>query len=301
MRLQEKWLDYLYDELSLEEKLSFEQLLKEDSDLKEDLQAWQHLLKLTDQSLPQLKVPKALTQKVLNQIGLHHSWSYRLKEFLSPLWKGVWVKPAMGAAVALLVVWLVQGNRSLWDTPQVAQSPTEQAGASFASARRNLQYNNQDLFIQDAFNRRKPQFPAMGLFPSFKSRQNQLPRVSLASLGSSSSNFSTSSNLGTSPLVEDKLGQEVELLDVIAEQQIARWKHQNALTLRSVGDCIGAAEQLGDLIQQHPFYPLKIHAMAQRLDCLYQSGEEDKALEELKVLRELSPSLSLVLERRWNS
>lgn len=289
MNLEDKWLDYLYNELPLEEKLSFEQLLEEDPQLKSDLQQWKSLLVLSDQAVPQLKVPKVLTRRVLSQVGIKKSWGYQVKNFLRPLWSNTWLKPALGGAFAVLMIFLV---RDAYFNQQ-GTVPTPVAQKEEVIPRQGPELPMQDLsnpkyFVSGSGNAGDSFRPDREFFPSFKSRQNHWPRVTRASLGET-----TDSN----PME----AQELAVLDILAEQEMAQLMHQKALSLRSFGDCTGAAEQLGSLIKKYPFYSFKIHAMAQRIDCLYQSGEQAKALEELEILKELSPSLTLLLKRRWKS
>ena len=89
-------------------------------------------------------------------------------------------------------------------------------------------------------------------------------------------------------------------LELQAERSVAQFIHQQALLLRGRGDYQGAAKHLAGLIQKYPFYPLKLEAMAQRIDCLLKAGDVPVAKQELNLLKNISPQLASIVERRWS-
>lgn len=92
---------------------------------------------------------------------------------------------------------------------------------------------------------------------------------------------------------------DIQSLTYKAEDSIAQFAHQQALRLRALGDCRGAAKELGRLLDKHPRYPRRTEAMAQRIDCLFQSGQRDLALSEIQYLRQVSPQLAQDLASHW--
>lgn len=276
---QEQLLSYLYDELSTGEKMVVKQELKTDSDLAREFKGYLQLRSLVQEHLPHQKVPPGLASKVLQELGLKKPWYAFLTE-------GFW-RPALVGAFALAMV-LGVGSRfpDLWQgegtSPQAIKVAAAPSGQRF-----NLAPLNKNLGTSGSF---APQFNLAPPQPQAAAGWVAGGRPQQVAYGNSMKMDPQVSNLSETKLYH---------MELEAQQAMAQFVHQQALRLRAVGDNRGAADQLSHLIKTYPFYPYKLHAMAQRVDLLFRDGATELAQKELTILRELSPKLAYLVERRW--
>lgn len=277
-------MDYLYGEMSSAEKAKFLQEIESDDELSGDLKSYLQLRSVVHEQLPQLKAPKHLTQKVFRELGIKKPW-------YEAMTTGFWRPALAGAFVVLMAV----GITTQWDrfrsedpTPKLAQTPPQ--GPAVAS-QPHLDSSETDFSDRLLANRR--------MQPSLRVPvRSRFPSVVYPSSGSmvSLAGFGNQPQIDTRNLIPET---EIQHLDLEAERAVAQFLHQQALRMRAVGDFKGAAQELAELIKTYPFYPYKLQAMAQRVDSLFRAGDFSSGRDELKVLRELSPTLAYLIERRW--
>lgn len=268
-------LDYLYEELSPQEKMVFKQELETDSDLARELKSYLQLRGLFHEHLPQQKVPSGLVRQVMRELQIRKPWYTVFTE-------GFW-RPALVGAFALVMAIGITSRFTGWRQ----EKPTLKESASVAT-------QGPELNLQAS-----PWNNSLAKAPAFSPQLNQFSPQSRSSLGAGaqlvSFGPSVSMDMPTAGLPEAQLHD----MEMKAQHEVAQFVHQQALRLRAMGDYHGAADQLAYLIKTYPFYPYKLHAMAQRVDLLFRDGEVDLAKQELKVLREISPKLAFLVERRW--
>jgi hypothetical protein len=275
-------IEYLYGEIAPEEKHSFRQELDQDPELSGELKNYLQLREAFHEHLPNHPVPKHLTHKVLRDLGVRRSW-------LSSFSEGFWRPALVGAMVLAVTLGITSQWKQWWgDTKEVAKVETTPAPAGPAGTLSTPSPLSDPLLANRRF-RPILRVPVRGGNPNILAPS---PRnmVSLAGYG----NGTTLETQTTSP------DAEIHRLELEAEQAVAQFIHQQALRMRAMGDFKGAAQHLAYLIKTYPFYPLKLQAMAQRVDSLFRGGEVEQAQKELKVLAELSPTLAFYLQRRWS-
>lgn len=293
MELQEKedkLIEYLYGEMSSSEKSAFLKEIEANPELSGELKSYLQLRQVFHEQLPYLKAPKHLTHKVFQELGLKKPWYQSLTT-------GFWRPALAGAFVVLLAVGITSqlGRQDKTQGPQiprVSQVTPKVSTPTFVSTRSNWNSNDSDFSDRLLVNRRiEPQL-RVPVRPNFArvTYPGSGNMVSLAGYGGNNE-FETTSNLVPET--------EIHRLDLEAERAVAQFLHQQALRMRAVGDFKGAAQELAHLIKTYPFYPFKLQAMAQRVDSLFRAGDFTTARSELKVLRELSPTLAYLIERRW--
>lgn len=276
---RDQLIEYLYGEITPEEKHAFRQELDQDPELSGELKNYLQLREVLHEHLPNHPAPKHLTNKVLRDLGIRRSW-------LSGFSEGFW-RPALVGAMVLAVTLGITSQWNHWwgSTEKVAKLETTPAPSAKIVTPSPL---SDPLLANRRFS---PilRVPVRGGNPNILA---PAPRsmVSLAGYGNGTA-------LETQTASPDA---EIHRLELEAEQAVAQFIHQQALRMRAMGDFKGAAQHLAYLIKTYPFYPLKLQAMAQRVDSLFRGGEVEQAQKELKVLAELSPTLAFYLQRRWS-
>ncbi len=283
----EKLIDYLYDEMPPFEKKAFQREIERDPELQRELQTLTHLRELCQKELPDVSVPRSLTKKLYRRLGLRRPWF----EIFKPM---VLARPALAFAVLLVLTLGVatQYKRFFSEKPDAvalkseavkpAVAPQVSESAKIATVD-DLKFS--DLMNGNHLLKARVQPPVWRTQPSLGGGL-----VSLASLGSPSM-------LGPSP--QGMRGVDIPNLHQEADFSVAQFAHQQALRLRSMGDFKGAANALAHVIKAYPNYPGKFQALAERIDCLFRSGQQTVARKELAWLRGLSPDLAYLVESRW--
>ena len=291
-RSQDRLIEYLYGEIAPEEKVAFKNLLGKDPQLSGDLKSFLQLRRLIQEHLPEEKAPRFLSNKVLRELGLKTPWYVG---FMHHYWQ-----PALAGALVLM---LTLGISYTWKrveqgvAPQVAdvRGVVQPVVVPVVTPRvidgRSVQEIG-DSFLVNASASPQLRVPLRRGF-SANPFANQSPQVTLAGYGQPYGQ----------PMMEGSGGipaDEVQNLQMEADMSMAQLHHQQALRLRGMGEFKAAADDLGRLVKEYPFYPLKYQAMAQRVDCLFRAGEANLAKQELRVLQTISPNLAYLLEQRWN-
>ena len=275
---RDQLIEYLYGEIKPEEKPAFRQELEDDPELSGELKSYLQLREVIHEHLPNFPAPKHLTKKVLKDLGVRRSW-------LSGFTEGFWRPALVGAMVLAITLGITSQWKKWWGDPtEIAK--LEPSPAVIPSSPRHSPLSDHLL----ANRRISPQLrvPVGAGNPSILAPS---PRSMVSLAG-----------FGQSPSIEPQTvspGAEINRLELEAERAVAQFIHQQALRMRAVGDFKGAAQHLAYLIKTYPFYPLKLQAMAQRVDSLFRSGDGELAQQELKVLAELSPTLAYYLQQRW--
>jgi hypothetical protein len=271
-------MEYLYGEMSPSERHAFKQELEGRSDLNGELLGFIQLREIIQEHLPEKKAPSRLTKKLLAELGIRRPWYQALTEG--------WLRPALAGAMVLALTlgvayqvrqWRAQPERIAKNEPFVA--------SSFHDSEKELKFS--DLFLANRPMIPHLRAPVRRTAPGFGYGSGGL--VSLASYG-------PASRLQATPELPDA---GIRNLDREADQAVAQFVHQQALRMRAMGDFQGAADHLATLIKVYPSYPLKLEALAQRIDCLFKSGDKELAQKELAWLRTFSPDLAYLVERRW--
>lgn len=279
---REKLIEYLYGEMSPAERPAFKTQIEENSELHNELLNFIQLREIVHEHLPEKKAPKKLTRKVLSEVGIGKSW---FDEFFQTAWR-----PALAGAMVVAITLGISYQVKLWRSPMstVADVKTEPIPVT------NVAFRNSELKFSDLFLANQPlpsrlKAPRHSGFSGWGSKPSGL--VSLASYG------------GTPSLDQGRSripGVEIRQLGDEAERAVAQFVHNQALKMRAMGDFKGAAVHLAFLIKTYPTYPLKLEALAQRVDCLFQAGDEELARNELAWLRTFSTDLAYLVERRWS-
>lgn len=275
----QRLIDYLYGELSPQDKLIIKKELEESEALKRELVSFLQLRELAHEHLPKAKVPAHLSRKVLADLGIRRSWY--------EIWTQGFLRPSLVAAALILLTLGVTYQVNRWgdEDPTVAKNESSSPTTLRRGSEGDLKYSGPLLA-------RRPLRPS--LQPSFA-------RTSPIFQGTPSRSVSLAS-LGSSPSLQGPSGipsTELHRLELETEMALAQFLHRAALRMRALGDFSGAAQSLGQLIKKYPFYPYKLQAMAQRIDCLFKAGQGGLAQSELTLLRSISPSLAFLIERRW--
>lgn len=279
---QERLLDYLYGEMSPLDRHSFKKELEENPDDKGDLVNFLQLRQMVTEHLPNQKAPKHLTKKLFAELGIRRPWyEFFTTGFIRPALTG-----AMVVALTLGVAYQVSRYQDHKEVVVKRDLPAPTLARINPTLRK---YDN--MFLAN----RAPvqpilRVPVRRVSPGFQSYQ---PRslVSLAGLGQSA-NLGPQASVGIPE-------PEIEKLEIQAQQAVGQFMHRQAIRMRAMGEFKAAADHLGHLIKTYPFYPLKLEAMAQRIDCLFKAGEGELARAEIKILKNLSPNLAFLMERRW--
>jgi len=278
---EEKLIEYLYGEIPPHEKPSFKKQLENNPHLKGELLQFLQLRQMVSEHLPEKKAPSHLTRKVLSELGVRRPWY----EFFTT----GFLRPALTGAFVVVLTFGVA-----YQVQRMGQ-PTQTVARNDVSLRAPWVPSHSGPDYRDMLLTNRPVQPQLRVSPRRFSPGfgNSLAggRVSLVGVGSP--------NISPPQVSAGIPEPEIEKLEIEAQLAVGQFMHQQALRMRAMGQFKGAAEQLADLIKTYPFYPLKLEAMAQRIDCLFKAGEERVAREELKVLRNLSPNLAFLVERRW--
>lgn len=279
---QNSLIEYLYGEISGPEKAEFKKSLSGHPQLDRELKSYLQLRRLFLEHLPAQKAPRALTHKLLVELGVKSPW-------YGPL-GGSWWRPALaGAFVLVLALGIGYGVKQRQEIPV----PVAQSIKKPLLPRVRPTPGGQEIGDSLLANRAmvpKLKMPTRLYRPEGQFYDNH-PRVSLVGYGQ--------------PLIETPTAivpdAEIQRLEMEADHAVAQFRHQQAIRLRNMGEFKAAADILGQLVKDFPFYPFKLQAMAQRVDSLFRAGEAETAKGELRILKSLSPTMAYVLERRWSA
>jgi hypothetical protein len=283
---QDRLIEYLYGETAPGEKAAFKNQLEKDAQLSGDLKSYLQLRQLFHEHLPEEKAPRALSEKVLWELGLKRPW-------YAGLWQGYWRPALAGAFVLVLSLGISYSWKQLEESPQPAR---ERSVMTTASAARPMEGRSAQEFSDSLLANRSvsPQLRVPVRRPFAASPfAGQAPMVTLAGYGQPYGQPMVAQPSAELPTAE------LQHLEMEADMAMAQFHHQQALRLRGMGEFKSAARYLGRLIAKYPFYPLKFQAMAQRVDCLFRANDLTTAKQELRILESVSPKLAFAIEQRW--
>jgi hypothetical protein len=283
---QDRLIEYLYGETAPGEKAAFKAQLEEDPQLSGDLKSYLQLRQLFHEHLPEAKAPRALSEKVLRDLGLKRPW-------YAGLWQGHWQPALAGAVVLVLTLGISYSWKRLGESPQPAR---ERALAVSTGAVRPLEGRSAQEFSDSLLANGSPSPPLrVPVRRPFAASPfaGRAPMVTLAGYGQPYGQAMVDQPRAELPTAE------LQHLEMEADMAMAQFHHQQALRLRAMGEFKTAAQNLGRLIAKYPFYPLKFQAMAQRVDCLFRANDLTTAKQELRVLGSVSPKLAFAIEQRW--
>lgn len=260
-----EWLDFLYDELSPEQRQSFARRLQAEPGLDAELASWQRLRKLCQRHIPEESVSPFLTRKVFNRI--------RELQTLPPArsWWAFW-RPAL---LAVSVFTLSFAAFHYYFKTRSQSQPLQSAQREWVPPQS----------LSPLVSNPMPSFQSPPRWRLLAPSQYEAPGIRLAGYGEIESGF------GEVPGMEN--------IEDEAQIAVARFAHRQALRMRAMGDAAGAAQALGEIFKKYPQYPGLFEVLALRIDCLYQIGELRQAGQELAWLRQNSPELASWVERRW--
>lgn len=287
---QDGLIEYLYGEASPQEQAAFKKQLEAGDPLSGDLKSYLQLRQLFHEHLPEVKAPRALSEKVLVALGLKRPW-------YASLVQGYWQPALAGAFALVLTLGISYGWKKLeGPAPQVARTSgvVSPRPVAVPIETRSVQDFSDSLLAKGTM------IPQLRLRSPRPTTSNPFagrgtPMVTLAGYGQP-----YGSPMGEAPTA-GLPDTELQHLDMEADMAMAQFHHQQAMRLRAMGEFKSAAQSLARLIKEYPFYPLKFQVMAQRVDCLFRAGEMDAAKQELRVLQSVSPKLAYVMEQRWGN
>jgi len=274
---QEKLVDYLYEELPQREKREVEDYLQSHPDAAAELQALRRLRELCRNRLKDVPVPAGLEKRLFRELGLRRPWYSSLV--------ASWIfKPALaGAMVMALTLGLTYKYWDRVDNTIISKTPP--GGPKFAvKAGEELKYS--DLL------RPSP----VALQPSFQAPPWR-PQPSLG--GGLVTLASYGGDQVLMPQNQMMRGEDINGMDQEVQHSIAQFAHQQAMRQRVMGDYRGAAKSLARVIKAYPDYPGKFEALAQRIDLLFKTGQDDIAKRELIWLGAFAPDLAYLVAERW--
>ncbi len=288
-------LDYLYEDLSPTQREALRRQIEVSPQSGSELKNFLQVRRLMAEHLPQQKVSSRLTQKLLVDLGVRKPW-YQT-------WASGFFKPVLaGAMLLFLTLGVVRYYRS---EETALRPPSTTVATALHEGGEDLRILQREPVWRESWDPPTQVLAPLhsSLVPAWRGQRgggvgerSVYPQsgVSLVGFHPGAPEIFPSDNLLNVP------DPDIEKLEVQAQQSVGQFMHRQALKMRAMGDCQAAAQQLGNLIKSYPFYPLKMEAMAQRVDCLFRSGESEIAQNELKILKELSAPLAYLVERRWS-
>lgn len=279
--LSEKMVDYLYGDLSPSARSEMEAYLRSHPEMASELQALRRLQNICRERLKDVPVPAGLEKRLFLELGIRRPWYSALTSS--------WVfRPVLAGAMVLLLTLGVTYKMRDWQAqgPELAQNtlvspPLERRFRN--SLGENLRYS--DLLA-----------PSPNLRPQFQAAPSWRPQPTLAG------GLVTFASYGENTYLQpDTVMRSVDIpgLEQEAQHSIAQFSHQQALRLRVMGDFQGAAKALAIVIKTYPDYPGKFEALAQRIDCLFRTGQGEIAKRELIWLGGFAPDMAYLVAERW--
>ncbi len=284
-------LDYLYEDLSPVQREALRRQIEGCSQSESELKSLLQMRRLVAKHLPQEEVSSRLTQKLLVDLGIRKPW-YQT-------WTSGFFKPVLAGVMLLFLT--LGGVRYYRSEESALRSPVATVASSLHQGGEDLRILQREPVWRESWD---PPTQALvplqsSLVPAWRGQRggrSAYPQTGVSLVGF----HPGSSEVFPSDDLLDVSDPDIEKLEVQAQQSVGQFMHRQALKMRAMGDCQAAAQQLGNLIKTYPFYPLKMEVMAQRVDCLFRSGQSEVAQNELKILKELSAPLAYLVERRWS-
>ncbi len=274
---QEALLDYIYSEMSLNEEASFKQELETNPALKSELKTYLHLRNLSQQHLPEQKVPPRLTKSLLAELGLRRPWYEAFaKTFMRPALAGACV-----LAIAITVGYQFR-NQGVVEIAQPNPKTMESPLNSFDS-----EPDLSDL-VPTAVASREPEW-RVSRQPKLRGFASRQP-ITLASVGSS---------VESQPRMPFQVNDDIGQLKQESDLALAHFYYTQGLRLRAMGEHEDAARHFGLAVKKYPTYELKYQVFAQRVDSLFAAEKYEQAQKELAWLGHVSPSLAESVKQRW--
>lgn len=271
---EEQIVDFLYEDQDPAERAAFQDGLKAHPEFQAELHDFHRVAQIYHNHLPDLTPPPALLQQILAKAPKpkkRSSWfHFEAGAFWGPALTGA-------LAMALTLVGLYQ-----YKEYRDGSSPVAKHMSIASQVEPGGDLNLRDLSL--AMMRQARPMPA----PAWRQPRMGNGLVSFASYGN------------TQPMY-DGGNEEIYGLEQEAHDSLAQFAHQQAIRMHALGDIRGAAEALAVLIKKYPNYSRIFEALALRIGCLFQIGELAKAEHELTWLRQNSPDLAVLVERRWKS
>jgi hypothetical protein len=282
--IQDKLVDYLYDELSQTEKKAYQEYLLSHPEEAAELKSLTRLRKIYQEHLPEIRPNHSFEKNLFQDLGLRRPWYVSLaSSFL--------FRPAIaGILVLALTLGLSyeihqrRNSSSITVQPMIAQ---QVPAPRISQPAEDL--NREDLLV--AARSLEPRLQV----PTWRSQ----PHVGNGLVGSGLVSFASYGSPSMPQSYGEVVNDDIKNLDQETELAIAQFIHQKALHMRAMGDFEGAAKEFAELIKKHPSYPHILEAAAQRIDCLFRIGQTDIARKELTWLGAQAPSLAQLLQQRW--
>ncbi|HCU23958.1 MAG TPA: hypothetical protein DF383_02990 [Deltaproteobacteria bacterium] len=280
-------VDFIYGELNSSESAEFQAQCREDSSLGEEIQALRRVAKIYRHRLPDVKPPSALVRQVLQKIQDLPQPKQRKAGFFS--FASFWRPALTGTFVLALTLggfyqykqWRERSVPVALHQPKVQEPSFEPPVAADSGRGGDLSWA--DLAVAQPASL----LPVRTFRPAPTLNAGAL--VTFASYGA------------TPSMAEAFRPQEIYSLDQEAQFQVAQFSHQQAIRMHALGDHQGASEAIARLVKNYPNYPRLFEAMALRIGCLFEMNQDRQAEQELSWLRQRSPELAVLVERRWRN